>query len=267
MQTLKSLRQDSLAALLVTDPSDKVKVVLALDSTTIAGRGDAILQPANIPGRPEHPKLVEPNKLKQRSVNTVPGRAALIHSLAHIEFNAINLALDVIWRFPDLPDAFYQDWLRIAQEEALHFSLLSEHLKSMGAVYGDMPAHDGLWEMAARTRNDLLARLALVPRTMEARGLDVCPSIRNKLASAGDEKGAAILDRILEEEIGHVAIGNKWFRWECERRGVDPLSHYEVLATRYRAPRPRGPFNIDARLAAGFTQQEIEALQEQPGAA
>ena len=188
------------------------------------------------------------------------GRAALIHALAHIEFNAINLALDVTWRFSGLPDAFYREWAHVAREEAYHFMLLREHLLKHEHEYGDFPAHNGLWEMAEKTKGDLLARLALVPRTLEARGLDASPAIRSKLAAVGDHEGAAILDIILRDEIGHVAVGNRWYRYVCNERGLDPIATYAHLAEQYRAPKLRGPFNREARLAAGFEAAEIDAL-------
>lgn len=216
-----------------------------------------------IPGRPALPRLVSPRELKHRAVTSVDGRAALLHALAHIEFNAINLALDALWRFDGLPAEYYDDWLKVAAEEAYHFSLLAAHLKTLGEAYhyGCFPAHDGLWEMARRTSGDWLARLALVPRTLEARGLDASPPIRAKLASAGDAAGAAILDIILRDEIGHVAIGNRWYRWGCERAGCDPIETYARLAIQYSAPRLRGPFNMEARRAAGFDDDELAALQ------
>ncbi|EON12197.1 ferritin-like domain-containing protein [Pandoraea sp. SD6-2] len=225
--------------------------------------GEAEAHDAGIPGRPALPRLVSPRELKHRAVTSVEGRAALLHALAHIEFNAINLALDALWRFDGLPAAYYDDWLRVAAEEAYHFTLLSTHLKSLGDAYayGCFPAHDGLWEMARRTSGDWLARLALVPRTLEARGLDASPPIKAKLASAGDAAGAAILDIILRDEIGHVAIGNRWYRWGCERAGCDPIETYSRLAIQYRAPRLRGPFNLEARRAAGFDDDELAALQ------
>ncbi|VVD79030.1 hypothetical protein PHO31112_01001 [Pandoraea horticolens] len=225
--------------------------------------GEAEARDAGIPGRPALPQLVSPRELKHRAVTSVEGRAALLHALAHIEFNAINLALDALWRFDGLPAAYYDDWLRVAAEEAYHFTLLSTHLKSLGDAYayGCFPAHDGLWEMARRTSGDWLARLALVPRTLEARGLDASPPIKAKLASAGDAAGAAILDIILRDEIGHVAIGNRWYRWGCERAGCDPIETYSRLAVQYRAPRLRGPFNLEARRAAGFDDDELAALQ------
>ncbi len=193
-------------------------------------------------------------------MHTTEGRAALLHALAHIEFNAINLALDAIWRYPNLPVEFYRDWLQVAREEALHFQLLNEHLRSLGYHYGDFDAHDGLWNMAEKTRHDLLARLALVPRTLEARGLDAAPPLRNKLAQAGDQAAAEILDIILRDEIGHVAIGNRWYRWACEQQNVNPVEHYAVLAEKHDAPRLKGPFNLEARRAAGFAEDELDAL-------
>lgn len=193
-------------------------------------------------------------------MRTPEGRAALIHALAHIEFNAINLALDALWRFPGMPVDYYADWLRVAAEEALHFSMLSGHLVTLGFCYGDFAGHDSLWDMADRTSADILARMALVPRTLEARGLDATPAVRAKLAQAGDKAAADILEIILRDEIGHVAIGNRWFGWLCDARRLDPLSTYENLARTYRAPNPRGPFNTEARRAAGFTEEEIARL-------
>jgi uncharacterized ferritin-like protein (DUF455 family) len=188
------------------------------------------------------------------------GRAVLLHALAHIEFNAINLALDAVWRFPSMPDAFYRDWFKVAAEESRHFSLLSARLAEFGHQYGDFPAHDGLWEMAERTRGDVLARMALVPRTLEARGLDAAPPIRRRLAQAGDHASAAILDVILHDEIGHVLIGNHWFRHLCSESGADPHSTYARLAEQYHAPKLRGPFNFEARRDAGFDEAELRAL-------
>ena len=195
-------------------------------------------------------------------MNTVAGRAALIHALAHIEFNAINLALDAIWRFPDMPPEFYVDWLKVASEEALHFNLLNTHLSSLGFGYGDFNAHNSLWEMAEKTCEDLLARMALVPRTLEARGLDATPAVRAKLAQAGDEPAAAILDIILRDEVGHVAIGNRWYGWLCQQQGAEPLSTYRALARQHNAPVLKGPFNLEARRAAGFTEEELIALNK-----
>jgi uncharacterized ferritin-like protein (DUF455 family) len=215
-----------------------------------------------IPGHPPKPELVSPLSVKRRAMNTSEGRAILIHALAHIEFNAINLALDAIWRFADMPREYYADWLQVADEEALHFSLLAGHLQEQGYAYGDFPAHNSLWEMAAKTQHDILARIALVPRTMEARGLDATPQVRAKLVQAGDKAAAAILDVILRDEIGHVAIGNRWYNRLCEQRGLEPVSTYARLAAEYRAPVLRGPFNLPARRAAGFSEPELAALSD-----
>ncbi len=217
-------------------------------------------EPDGLPGRPARPELVEPRRLGRRSMQSPEGRAVLLHALAHIEFNAINLALDAVWRFAGMPAGFYSDWLKVASEEAHHFSLLTARLAEFGHVYGDFPAHDGLWDMCDRTRDDALARMALVPRTLEARGLDASPPIRARLQQAGDHASAAILDVILRDEIGHVLIGNHWFRFLCDQQALDPHATYTRLADRYRAPKLRGPFNFEARRDAGFDEEELAAL-------
>ncbi|KAA0911635.1 ferritin-like domain-containing protein [Pusillimonas sp. ANT_WB101] len=257
-----ALRNKALSALLISDPTQKMTAAGQLSDLLVVDSYAEITAPHGIPGRPLQPLLVPPQQVKSRSMGSPEGRAALIHSLAHIEFNAINLALDILWRFAGMPDAFYRDWARVAREEAYHFGLLKGHLQAMGYQYGDMPAHDGLWEMAERTQDNLLARLALVPRTLEARGLDASPVVRDKLAGAGDAAGAAIIDIILRDEIGHVAVGNHWYRYECERQGADPVAQFAELATTYRAPRLRGPFNLSARREAGFTDEELDVLQQ-----
>jgi uncharacterized ferritin-like protein (DUF455 family) len=255
------LRAAALAALALSDPVDKVRAVAMLAAAPPAVvAADRLTAPSGLPGRPSLPRLVAPAALAARGVGTPQGRAALLHALAHIEFNAINLALDAIWRYADLPDAYYTDWLRVAAEEAQHFELLVARLASLDAAYGDFDAHDGLWDMAAKTADDVLARMALVPRTLEARGLDASPAIRARLAASGDPASAAVLDIILRDEIGHVAIGNRWFAHLCAQRGLDTVTAYAELAARYRAPRLRGPFNLAARRAAGFDEREIAAL-------
>jgi uncharacterized ferritin-like protein (DUF455 family) len=256
-----ALRCAALAALLIREPVRKVAAVqcLAADPNGLDTHED-IPEPEGLPGRPARPGLVSPSRVPLRNPARVAGRIALLHSIAHIEFNAINLALDAIWRFPRLPVEYYLDWLQVAREEAHHFSLLSRHLASLGASYGDLDAHDGLWQMAERTRANVLARMALVPRTLEARGLDVTPAIRAKFVACGDEAAAQILDVILRDEIGHVAVGNRWFRYLCAQGGQDPVRAYAELAARHRAPRLRGPFNLEARRQAGFDDAEIEAL-------
>jgi uncharacterized ferritin-like protein (DUF455 family) len=253
-------RHQALEWLRCRDPDDKARGVRSLDPGAEAGAAESLAEPEGIPGRPERPALVPHTRLKQRSAQTREGRAALVHALAHIELNAVDLALDIVWRFAGLPEGFYRQWLQVAREEALHFELLRDHLATLGHRYGDFDAHDGLWQMAERTRHDLLARLALVPRTLEARGLDASPAVKAKLLAAGDGRGGEILDLILRDEIGHVAVGNHWYRWLCTQRGLDPLLSYAELALRHGAPRPRGPFNLDARRAAGFDEAELAAL-------
>jgi uncharacterized ferritin-like protein (DUF455 family) len=260
------LRQAALCWLGEPDPAAKAAGVLALAGAWRAGNvnldaGASLEAPAAIPGRPPLPELVAPTEVPRRSMRTEEGRAAMIHALAHIEFNAINLALDAIWRFAGMPREYYADWLQVAAEEAQHFSLLVAHLQSKGHVYGDFKAHNSLWDMAEKTRGDILARMALVPRTMEARGLDATPPLRAKLAQAGDMQAARILDIILADEIGHVLIGNRWFAWACQAQGLEPVATYAALAEQYKAPPLRGPFNLAARRAAGFSENELATLQ------
>lgn len=259
---MSDLRLATLVPLLIADAPAKAAATLALDANLPVDVHAAIADPCGIPGRPERPCLVEHIKLKPPSMRTPAGIAALVHAIAHIELNAIDLALDICWRFAGMPDAFYRDWLRIAQEEAKHFTLLREHLLGLGFDYGDFDAHNALWEMAERTKHDLLARIALVPRTLEARGLDASPAVRAKLVGAGDRKAGEILDVILHDEIGHVLAGNGWYRFLCEQRGMEPVSTYAELASKYQAPRLRAPFNLDARRAAGFDEAELAALQQ-----
>lgn len=252
-------------ALLCADVSAKCELTLTLGDELPVDTTLVLTEPAPLPdaaGRPPAPVLVAPNELKHRSVHTEQGRAVLLHALAHIEFNAINLALDIVWRFANMPEAFYRDWLKVAREEAYHFGLLQSRLASLGRAYGDFPAHNGLWEMAAKTSGDILARLALVPRTLEARGLDASPAIRDKLAQAGDHDSAATLDIILRDEIGHVGIGNHWYRYICDQRGLNPIDTYDSLAKTHGAPRLRGPFNLEARRQAGFDETELARLQQ-----
>jgi len=189
--------------------------------------------------------------------------AAMVHSIAHIEFNAINLALDAVWRFAGMPDMFYRDWLRVADEEAQHFAMLHAALIDMSWRYGDFEAHDGLWTMCIKTQDDITARMGLVPRTLEARGLDATPLIQAKLRKVGSpdaQRMVEILDVILREEIGHVAIGNHWYAWLCHRQGLDPVNHYRQLVRTHAAPRLKPPLNQAARLAAGFSQVELDHL-------
>jgi len=260
------LRAGALQALLETDPAAKTAAIVALAAACRpGGTGSigidphaAIEEPGAIPGRPVKPDLVPPLQVGRRSMGTPEGRAMLVHALAHIEFNAVNLALDALWRFPGLPEQYYRDWLRVADEEALHFTLLNAHLGTLGYTYGDFPGHDSLWEMVAKTSGDVLARMALVPRTLEARGLDAIPPLRAKIAQAGDLAAAQILDRLLVDEVGHVEIGNRWYCYLCQQRGLEPIATYDALTVQYKAPVLKGPFNIEGRRQAGFSEAELQ---------
>lgn len=264
------LRQQALAALRQSDPQAKSQMALDLYAQTahLSIAADADLPeppPGSLPGHPERPELRAHTEVARRSPATLAGRAALLHAITHIEFNAINLALDAIWRFAGMPEPFYRDWLQVAGEEAKHFRLLRAHLQTMGYDYGDFPAHQGLWTMCERTAPDIVARMALVPRTLEARGLDATPLIQAKLRQIGTEDAlaaVAILDIILREEVGHVAIGNRWYRHLCDQRGLNAEAHYAELVRQYQAPRPKPPFNTAARRAAGFSEAELLWLHE-----
>lgn len=267
----ESARTRALQALCLSEPQTKVQATHALYAACAAGlhigAHEALALPPNctLPGRPPQPALVPPMQVRHRSPFTPEGLAALLHAVAHIEFNAINLALDAAWRFAGMPDDFYRDWLRVADEEATHFGLLREHLQSLGHNYGDFPAHDGLWEMCIKTQDDITARMALVPRTLEARGLDATPLIQARLRKVNTPaalRAIEILDVILRDEIGHVAVGNRWYSWLCAQQGMEPLAHYRALARRHNAPRLKPPFNDAARRAAGFTQAELDALMD-----
>ncbi|WP_338846164.1 ferritin-like domain-containing protein [Massilia sp. W12] len=264
---MPELRAMALAALQADSVAAKLAAVAEIENRRQQGSLNIDPQaqfsaPPDIPGRPARPRLVAPNHVPKRAIQSIQGRASTIHAIAHIEFNAINLALDAIWRFAAMPDAYYLDWQQVAREEAFHFSLLQAHLAKLGHAYGDFDAHNALWQMAETTAHDPLARMALAPRTLEARGLDATPALRARLANAGDLEAAAILDIILRDEIGHVAIGNRWFAWLCAQRGLDPLQCWPQLAQAHRAPVLRPPFNLDARRAAGFTEAELELLQQ-----
>lgn len=260
------LRAAALHALLDNDPVSKTAAVDALAARAAAGQAwepeidaDAPLAATGpIPGRPARPALVPPRLVGRRSMATPEGRAMLVHALAHIEFNAVNLALDALWRFPGMPRRYYLDWLRVAHEESLHFNMLGAHLATLGHAYGDFAGHDSLWEMVEKTRGDVLARMALVPRTLEARGLDAIPPLRAKLAQAGDLAAARILDRLLADEVGHVEIGNRWYLHLCALRGLEPVATYDALTVQYKAPVLKGPFNIEGRRRAGFTEAELQ---------
>ena len=260
------LRKLALEALLEPDSGKKVALcqwIRAQAATLLIATDITYPEPVGLPGCPAKPDLRSHLDVPKRSPFTTEGLAALLHAVTHIEFNAINLALDAIWRFDGMPHPYYLDWLTVAAEEAHHFSLLRAHLQSMGYDYGDFPAHTGLWDMTEKTKADVLARMALVPRTLEARGLDATPPMQTKLRKVATPhalKAVEILDLILHDEIGHVAIGNHWYRYLCTQRGLDPLAHYAVLARQYNAPRIKGPLNLEARRKAGFEDAELALL-------
>jgi uncharacterized ferritin-like protein (DUF455 family) len=214
------------------------------------------------PGRPQKPDLVPPKQLLRRRIGTKEGHAALMHSIAHIEFNAINLALDAVYRFQDMPVEYYQDWLGVAGEEAYHFQMVREHLDFLGYEYGDFPAHNGLWLTTYETDHDVLVRMAMVPRTLEARGLDVTPPMMKRLRAIGDQRGVEILKVLLRDEIGHVAVGTRWYRYVCEQRDLNPFDTFQAILDKYFHGDIKGPFNYEARVEAGFSQQEIDWLRQ-----
>ena len=216
--------------------------------------------PIPMPGRPARPRLVHPRDLPRRGFGNAEGRASFIHAVAHIEFNAIDLAWDAVYRFRGMPAAYYADWVSVAADEARHFAMLRARLQESGHDYGDFDAHNGLWEMAVKTAHDGMARMALVPRVLEARGLDVTPGMIVKLRALGDDATADILEVILREEVTHVAAGSRWFRWHCERAGVDARGRFRELLHEHASGVLHKPFNTEARLQAGFDAEELESL-------
>ena len=225
---------------------------------------DDPLQQNTVPGWPARPELVAPTKVPRRRLGSDEGRAALVHAIAHIEFNAINLALDAVCRFRDMPGQYYLDWVSVAEDEAGHFQLLQKRLGQLNRQYGDYPAHNGLWEMAEKTVDSCLVRMALVPRVLEARGLDVTPGMIERLRAVGDTATIAVLEVILAEEVRHVAIGTHWFRYCCKQENKPPAETFlELLRSRFPGS-IRGPFNLAARTAAGFTEAEMDALMTGP---
>jgi uncharacterized ferritin-like protein (DUF455 family) len=265
MQTSPELRQSAYNAFICSNIEQKMalaSVLYALSAINSIANIE-LMEGQTQPGLPEKPQLLEPLNVDKRSAFTPAGHAALMHSICHIEFNAVNLALDAIWRFPAMPEQYYRDWAKVAKEEAYHFTLLQNHLKSIAYTYGSFPAHTGLWAMCEKTKDDIVARMALVPRTLEARGLDATPLIQAKLSKVNTplaKEAVAILDIILRDEIGHVAIGNHWYRWLCRRDQLDPLMHYGLLHAKHSAPRLKPPLNMGARIEAGFTPKELEYL-------
>ncbi|KHL53719.1 ferritin-like domain-containing protein [Xanthomonas cannabis] len=261
------------AARLCLDQADPLQKVALTQQYAAAFRAGHLMidsaapapEPIRMPGRPPTPILVHPRELPRRGLGTSEGRAAFIHAIAHIELNAIDLAWDAVYRFRGLPEGFYADWVAVAGDESRHFMLLRARLQAHVHDYGDFAAHNGLWEMCEKTAHDGLARMALVPRVLEARGLDVTPAMIVKLRSLGDAATADVLDIILCEEVAHVAAGSRWYRWYCEQAGVEPRARFKALLREYAGGYLHGPFNIQARLLAGFDEDELADLLEQAG--
>jgi len=264
------LLQAAQRCLAASDPAEKV--ALTQHYAAAFARGELAMpmdppspEPIRMPGRPSRPRLVHPRELPRRGLGSDVGRAAFVHAIAHIELNAIDLAWDAVYRFRGPPPAFHADWVSVAADESRHFELLRARLRAYDHDYGDFDAHNGLWEMCEKTAHDGLARMALVPRVLEARGLDVTPGMIVKLRALGDDATADVLEIILREEVAHVAAGSRWYRWYCERAGVEPRARFKALLREYAGGYLHGPFNIEARLLAGFDEDELASLVEQAG--
>lgn len=268
MNAFEQLIERAYACLMLRDPQQKAQAVLQLAAEAPTAselaqceRPSGAAQAIEVPGRPDAPELVPPARVPRRGLGSVEGRRAFFHALCHIEFNAINLALDALYRFRQMPSAYYLDWLRVAREEAEHFEMLCAHLDRLGTHYGALPAHNNLWEMACRTEGDVMARMALVPRLIEARGLDVAPAMIERLARFCDDDGVAALKVIHREEIEHVRIGNRWYLHCCEQRSLVPRETFFQLLNAYAGVGYlSGPFDRTSRLAAGFDESELDEL-------
>lgn len=264
---IRCLFDTASACLAANDPSRKVELTAQTARDFREGKlvldGDAPAPlPITAPGRPDRPNLVSPRDLASRGLGSREGRAAFLHAIAHIEFNAINLAWDAVYRFRGLPLDYYADWVRVAEDEARHFVLLQTRLRELGHEYGDFDAHDGLWEMCEKTAHSHLERMALVPRVLEARGLDVSPAMIEKLRALGDDASADIIALILREEVAHVAAGTRWYLYACAAQGREPLSTFRELLRGVAKGALRGPFNHEARHEAGFDAEEMAMIEE-----
>lgn len=258
------IREAAGFALGATDPREKARAARELWRGLSDGEltADFDRELAVVPvGRPARPRLVHPGRVPRRRIGSAAGHAALLHAIAHIEFNAINLALDAAHRFGGLPRDYYVDWVRVAAEEAHHFSLMRTYLEDLGFAYGEFDAHNGLWAMAELTADDPLVRMALVPRVLEARGLDVTPQMRARLVAIEDHRGVAILDVIARDEVGHVAVGSRWFQWCCAGRGLHPEETFLTLIKEHLPNPPRPPFATEARIEGGFSDAELRELE------
>jgi uncharacterized ferritin-like protein (DUF455 family) len=261
---MRSLFEDAVSCLAAREPDEKItktrKAAAAWARGELTLEADACETRNERPGLPARLVLVSPFEVPRRRLGGRRGVAPFVHAIAHIEFNAINLAWDCIQRFRDLPRDYYSDWVRVAADEAEHFGLLRARLHALDSEYGDFPAHEGLWEMAEKTSADLLERMALVPRYLEARGLDVAPSMIQRLERNGDMATAGVVRLILREEVAHVAAGSRWFRHVCEARGLDSDVEFIRLVRTRLAGRIKGPLNRDDRARAGFSAAELDEL-------
>ncbi|MGI9352416.1 MAG: ferritin-like domain-containing protein [Rhizobiaceae bacterium] len=254
-----SLLEGAYRALVSSDLDEKVRLTNVTadlwNSRNLSIRGAKQYMPPDRPGRPEKPVLLPPSQVPKRTLSSERGRKALVHAIAHIELNAIDLALDIIIRFAShkIPRSFFDGWMKVAQEEAKHFTLLRHRLSAYSLSYGSLPAHDGLWEAAGETGKDIVARLAIVPLVLEARGLDVTPPLIAKLRSVGDDATADIFEIIYEDEMGHVAVGAKWFRFFCNKQGLDPAETFRILVRKHFRGSLKPPFNDRARCSNGLT--------------
>jgi len=260
----ENLFEQALCCLLIDEPEQKVAATMLLQKHWLAGElnldSTVDIKALPVPGRPLKPELVDPKEVPRRNFSSLKGRLTLVHAITHIEFNAINLALDAVYRFQHMPEQYYSDWCQVAAEEALHFTLLSDYLALHGVSYGDFPAHNGLWEMAVKTDFDVLVRMALVPRVLEARGLDVTPGMIKKLQPTGDMQLIKCLEKIFDDEISHVKIGTHWYKFLCEQRQLDADETFIQLIEKYMQGAKFGPFETQARIEAGFSHEELQAL-------
>jgi len=262
---MKNLYQEAKSCFLCSDPDEKLQLSLEIVSDWEAGllewhEGDVPLQ-LDLPGRLDKPDFVEVKKVKKRGFKSIQQRASLIHALTHIELTAVNLAWDSIYRYRHLPKEYYDDWVKAAKEETHHFYLLRQNLNDMGYDYGDFPVHNELWQMAVSTAADLMARMAIVHRVLEARALDVVPVSIEKFRELGDKHTVDSLIIIANDEIGHVNAGSRWFRYRCEQEKEDPDKMFFTLMKKYLKSTPKGPFNREARMKAGFSLKEMQQLE------
>lgn len=264
--SLSSLFSQARDCLLSCEVDEKLRLSETVAEAWRMGRLDLsveeIPEPILEAGHPPKPELVHPSQLPRRGLGTDQGRLALIHAIAHIEFNAINLAWDAVQRFPGMPREFYDNWVQVAEEEAQHFRLLRERLVASGVDYGSFPGHNGLWDMAVRTAHDPLIRMALVPRMLEARGLDVTPGMMQRFRELGDWQTVKVLQLILDEEVGHVEYGSRWFCYLCKQRGLEPEDAYFELLQSFLNGEIRCPLHRQARLQAGFSERELDRLEQ-----